>query len=171
MLRSTLPNGLERNISLFLFLLLLLVSTACQTQMAQDTHAADESALRTLDSEWSKAAGSKDVDKTVSYYADDAIVLPPNSPVLTSKESIRAMWKGILGAPGFSGGWKATKVDVARSGDLAYVSGSYEMTENDATGKPMTDKGKYLAVFKKQGDGTWKCVVDMFNTDLPAAAK
>jgi ketosteroid isomerase-like protein len=42
------------------------------------------------------------------------------------------------------------------------------MTENDAAGKPMTDKGKYLEVWKKQADGTWKCVVDMFNTDLPA---
>ena len=163
MLRSTLP--------MFVLLLLLSVLTAGQTQMAQDTRSADERALRNLDSEWSKAAGSKDVDKTVSYYADDAIVIPPNSPALTGKEPIRAMWKGMLGAPGFSGGWKATKVDVARSGDLAYVSGSYEMTENDATGKPMTDKGKYLEVWKKQADGTWKCVVDMFNTDLPAAAK
>ena len=156
--------------TLLVFLLLLLsLTTACQNQMAHDTHA-DENALKTLDAEWAKAAGGKDVDKTVSYYSDDAIVLPPNSPPLTSKEQIHAMWKGLLGAPGFSGGWSATRVDVARSGDFAYVTGTYEMTENDASGKPQTDKGKYLEVWKKQADGSWKCVADMFSTNLPAAS-
>jgi len=79
------------------------------------------------------------------------------------------MWTELLGAPGFSGGWTATKVDGARSGDLAYITGTYEMTENNAGGKPQTDKGKYLEVWKKQADGSWKCVADMFSTNLPAA--
>jgi ketosteroid isomerase-like protein len=126
--------------------------------------------LKILDTYWSQAAGAKDVDKTVSYYSDDAIVMPPNSPQATGKESIHALWKGMLGAPGFSGGWKPLKVDVARSSDLGYVSGSYEFTENDANGKPMTDKGKYVEVWKKQADGGWKCVADIFNSDLPPAA-
>jgi ketosteroid isomerase-like protein len=145
-------------------------SIACQTQPAttSDTRAADEAALKKLDDEWSKAAGAKEVDKTVSYYADDASVMPPNSSALTDKASIHAMWKAMLGAPGFSGGWKPTKVEVARSGDLAYVSGTYEFNETDANGKPMTDKGKYLEVWKKQSDGNWKCVADIFNTNLPA---
>ena len=155
--------------SLLIVIALSLFSFACQTQSqtAPDTRAADEAALKNLDAEWSKAAGAKDVDKTVSYYADDAIVLPPNSPALTSKEAIRTMWNGMLSAPGFSGGWKATKVEVARSGDLGYLTGTYEITENDAAGKPMTDKGKLLEVWKKQADGSWKCVVDMFSSDLP----
>jgi len=59
-MKSTSPNVL-------LVFLLLVLSTACQTQMAQDTRASDENALKTLDSEWSKAAGAKNVDKTVSY--------------------------------------------------------------------------------------------------------
>ncbi|HJP93649.1 MAG TPA: DUF4440 domain-containing protein [Pyrinomonadaceae bacterium] len=152
--------------SILLVLLLFVLLAACQTQSAQESRASDESALKTLDSEWSKAAGAKNVDKTVSYYSDDAMVLPPNSPPLTSKEQIRAMWKGLLATPGFSGGWTATKVDVARSGDLAYITGNYEMTENDANGKPQTDKGKYLEVWKKQADGSWKCVADMFSSNL-----
>jgi ketosteroid isomerase-like protein len=160
-----------------LFVLLLAFATACQTQTQSqtpappDTRAADEATLRNLDAEWSKAAGAKDVDKTVSYYSADAMVLPPNSPVLADKEMISAMWKAMLTAPGFAGGWKTTKVDVAHSGDLAYVIGNYEMTENDADKKPRTDKGKYLEVWKKQADGNWKCVADMFSTDLPAATR
>ncbi len=155
--------------TLLVFLLLLVASTACQKEMAQNNLAADEAAVKALDAEWSKAAGSKNVEKTVSYYADDAIVMPSNSPALTTKEAIRAMWQGMLGAPNFSGGWTATKVDVARSGDLAYVTGTYEINEADASGKPVTDKGKYLEVWKKQADGNWKCVADMFNTNLPVA--
>lgn len=150
-------------------LFLLAFATACQTQATGDTRAADEAALRKLDDEWSKAAGSsRDVEKTVSYYSDDALVMPPNIPTLTGKEPIRALWKSMLGSPSFSGGWQATKVEVARSGDMAYVSGNYEFKESDAGGKPITDKGKYLEIWKKQADGNWKCVADMFNSDLPS---
>jgi len=50
------------------------------------------------------------------------------------------------------------------------VTGTYELSETDANGKPMVDKGKYLEIWKKQADGSWKCVADMFNTDLPSMA-
>lgn len=159
-----------KRIILLISLLLLSLTFACQTPAAPDTRAADENALRNLDEQWSRAAGAKDVEKTISYYTDDAIVMPQNSPPLTSKEQIREMWKSMLGAPSFSGGWKLTKVEVARSGDLGYVSGTYEMTENDASGKPVTDRGKYLEVWKKQADGNWKCNLDMFSSDLPPRA-
>jgi ketosteroid isomerase-like protein len=152
--------------SLVFLLFLLSVSTACQTQ-ATSTQAADEAALRKLDDEWSKAAGSRDVEKTTSYYSDDAVVMLPNIPTLTGKEPIRTLWKSMLDSD-FSGGWKSTKVEVARSGDLAYVSGNYEFNEKDDGGKPITDKGKYLEIWKKQADGSWKCVADMFSSDLPA---
>ena len=169
MSRSSLSNSGRTPIAFFLSVLLISSLAACQTQTAADTRAADETALRNRDNEWSKAASRKDVDKTVSYYADDAVVMPPNSPPLSGKEPIRSLWQGMLGAPGFSGGWADTHVEVARSGELAYVRGTYEFTKNDASGKPMTDKGKYVEIWKKQPDGSWKCIVDMFSSDLPLA--
>lgn len=158
---------LTTQISLLVVLVLLSSFAACQT--AGDTRAADEATLRTLDAEWSKAAGAKDVEKTVSYYTDDALILPPNLPTIQGKQGARAMWSGMFSVPGFGGGWKATKVEVARSGDLGYVTGTYELSETDASGRPMVDKGKYLEIWKKQADGSWKCVADMFNTDLSSA--
>ena len=161
----------DRRVStLVVFLCLLSIATACQTSATPDTRAADEAALRKLDDEWSKATGSRDLEKTISYYTDDAVVMLPNIPTLTSKEAIRSLWKAMLESPSFSGGWKATKVEVARSGDLAYVSGNYEFTERDDSGKPITDKGKYFAVWRKQTDGNWKCIADMFNSDLSSVA-
>jgi len=150
--------------------LALMYSCQPQSQTLPDTKAADETALKNLDAEWSKAAGTKDVDKTVSYYAADAIVLPENGPAVSSKEAIRNVWKEMLTAPGFSGGWTGTKVEVARSGDIGYVTGTYLMTMNDASGKPVTDKGKFAEVWKKQSDGSWKCAVDIWNSDLPLPA-
>jgi len=128
-----------------------------------------EQALRDLDAQWSAAAGAKDVDKTVSYYSADAIVMPPNGPSATTKEAIRSAWKEMLTSPGAAISWKATKVEVAKAGDLAYVSGTYEDTTTDATGKPVKDRGKYVEIFKKQTDGSWKVIVDIWNSDLPAS--
>lgn len=144
------------------------VDTRPEPQSTADTRPADEAALRKLEDEWSKAAGDKDLAKTVSYYSDDALVMPSNAPTANTKDAVRKVWSDTLTSPGFSGGWKTTKAEVARSGDIGYTSGTYEFTMNDASGKPATDRGKYVAVWKKQADGSWKCTVDIWNSDLPA---
>lgn len=123
-----------------------------------------EQALRDLDAQWSAAAAAKDLDKTVSYYSDDAIVLPPNMASATTKEAIRNVWKDMI-ASASSVNWKATRAEVAKSGDMACVSGTYEVTMNDGT----NDRGKYLEVWEKQADGKWKCGADTWNSDLPLA--
>jgi ketosteroid isomerase-like protein len=151
-----------------LVLTLAFALAAAAVCLAGDTKA--EQALREADAAWSKAAESKDLDKTVSYYSDDATVLPPNAPVATTKEAIRKVWQDMLATPGFVISWKATKVEVAKSGDLGFVSGTYEVTMNDASGKPVSEKGKYVEVWKKQADGKWKCGTDTWNSDLPASA-
>ncbi len=80
-------------------------------------------ALRKLDAEWSAAASAKNVEKTISYYADDAVVLPPNAPAAKTKEAIPRAGKRHLDM--ISGSWKATRVEVAKSGDMAWVSGTF----------------------------------------------
>ena len=150
-----------------LLLILTLGVASSGACLAGDTKA--EQALRDADAAWSKAAGSKDLDKTVSYYSDDATVLPPNAAAATTKEGIRKIWQDMFASPSFVISWKATKVEVAKSGDLGFVSGTYEATMNDASGKPVNDRGKYLEVWKKQADGKWKCGTDTWNSDLPAS--
>ena len=135
------------------------------TASAADTKI--EQALRDLDSQWSAAAAAKDLDKTVSYYSDDAIVMPPNASAATTKEAVRKIWGDLLVGPGVAISWKAIKVEVAKSGDIGFVSGTYELTMNDASGKPINDRGNYVEVWKKQADGKWKVAVDIWNSDLP----
>jgi len=147
------------------FTLLSLVVVA--TVWATDTKPIEQN-LRDLDAQWSAAAGAKDVEKTVSFYSGDAIVMPPNAPADTTKEAIRKGWKDLLASPGLTISWRTTKVEVAKSGDLACLSGTYELTMNDPSGKPINDHGKYVEVWEKQADGKWKCGTDIWNSDLPA---
>jgi ketosteroid isomerase-like protein len=128
-----------------------------------------EQLLRDLDAKWSKAAAAKDVDQTIAFYSDDAIVFPPNATSAATKEAIRNGWKEMLGSPGFVISWQPTKVQVGKAGEMAWVSGTYELTTNDPSGKPNNDRGKYLEVWEKQTDGNWKCRADMWNSDLTAS--
>jgi ketosteroid isomerase-like protein len=147
-----------------LLLLLTLALAAAAVCLAGDSKA--EQALRDADTAWSKAAASKDLEKTVLYYSVDAIALPPNAPIATTKEAIKKLWGDMLASPALVISWKPTKVEVAKSGDLGFVSGTYELTINDASGKPTADKGKYVEVWEKQADGKWKCGTDIWNSDM-----
>ena len=149
-------------INVFIFLLLF----SC-TALAADTTAIEQ-ALRDLDAQWSAAAGAKSLEKTVSFYSADAIVMPPNASAATTKEAIRKVWQDLLASPGLVISWKTGKVEVAKSGDLASLSGTYELTMNDASSKPVNDHGKYVEVWEKQSDGKWKCGTDIWNSDLLA---
>jgi uncharacterized protein (TIGR02246 family) len=149
---------------------LVLLASSCGEKTPPDTRAADESAIRALDAQWSKAAAARDVDGSVSYYSDDASLLGPNAPIASDKAGIRAAWASLLGAD-TSLSWQASKVEVSRSGDLAYVQGVYQMTSKDARGKATADNGKFVEVWKKQADGKWKTVADIFNSDLPIVQK
>jgi ketosteroid isomerase-like protein len=154
--------------SLCVSLALVLLGCHSDSKLPASTAAADEAAVRQTDDNWSKAAQSKKLDDWMAFYSDDAIVLPPNEQKVDSKEGIRKEIGTLLGAPGLSLHWTPTKVEVAGSGDLAYTQGSYELTMNDAHGKPATDHGKTLEIWKKQTDGSWKCIADMWSSNLPA---
>src|SRR5690242_8794574 len=65
-----------------------------------------EQLLRNLDASWAKAAAAKDVEQTIAYYSDDAIVLPPNATSATTTDAIRNGWKEMLTRPGFVISWQ-----------------------------------------------------------------
>jgi ketosteroid isomerase-like protein len=129
-----------------------------------------EGILRHLDVQWSKAAATKDVERTIAYYSDGAVVFPPNAPSATTKEAIRNIWKDLLASPGLEITWNPSTVQLAKSGEMAWVSGTYQLTMNDTSGKPINDRGKYLEVWEKQADGNWKCAADIWNSDLTIPA-
>lgn len=131
-----------------------------------DTRAADLQAVKDVETAWNKDVASKDPDKWASYFAEDGSGLYPGAGILNGKAAIRAAIAPILADPNFSLTFQSTRAMASKGGDMVYSQGTYTMTMTDPkTKKPMTDKGKYLTVYMKQADGSWKAVSDTFNSD------
>jgi len=144
-------------------------STAAKPASAQATvtndHSADIAAIMKADSAWDKTSAAKSADGWLSFYADDAIMMPPGENACKDKASREASIQKMFATPGMSLRFQTSKVEVAQAGDQAYAIGAYQWTSKDATGKDYHETGKYCETWKKQADGNWKCVVDIWNAD------
>ncbi len=125
----------------------------------------DAKELIKLDEEWSRAAATRDAVKVASYYAEDAIAYPPNEPVAKGRAAAQKVWAAYLVDASFSISWKTLHAEVAKSGELGYTAGTYEDSFKGPDGKKVEEKGKYVCIWKKQGDGGWKAIQDIWNSD------
>jgi ketosteroid isomerase-like protein len=148
----------------------LVAGCSSKPEAPPDNSAAAAAAVQKADADWSAAAQAHNADSWVAFYADDAVVLPPNAPMAMTKSDIQKTIGDLLALPGLSVSWQSTRAEASRAGDVGYAYGTYILTSNGANGVPSTDHGKYSEVWKKQADGSWKCVVDMWSSDLPVAA-
>lgn len=105
----------------------------------------------------------KDIDHLLTYYDDDAIWLLANMPILREKDAIRNNWTNWFKTPDSSLSWKPIKVEVSKSGDLAYSFGTYDIQYNNKEGERVSETGGYVAVWKKNPDLEWKLLVDSSN--------
>ena len=148
-------------------LALFLVSACGPTVNAP----ADMEAIRNLNAGYEEAYNSRDLDWFSStYYADDAVRLPPNRMMLSGKETIVADYQATFDQ------YNPTQVslpveEVTSSGDMAVARGTYYWTGTPvASGlSQITEEGKWIAVYNRQDDGSWKCIQGIFNSDQPAA--
>ena len=153
-------------------LALAVILAGCNQALppAPDTREADAQAIRDVETAWSASFATKDVDKVGVFWADDASVFMTDSPVLTGIAAIEAAMKPMAEDKNFSISFASTKVEVSKASDLGYTQGAYTMTMTGSrTKKVLPKKGKYVTVYKKQADGGWKAVADIFNADAPAA--
>jgi uncharacterized protein (TIGR02246 family) len=153
---------------------ILLAMTSCNAgnqQVSQpappDTRADDEAKIRALDADWVKAVAAKDAARCASLYADNASLMVPGAPIATGKDAIQKAWTDMMATPGTSLTFSPAKIEVSRSGDLAYDLGDYEETGKDKKGKSQTVKAKYVVIWGKQADGTWKALIDLPTTTTP----
>ena len=146
------------------------LTTSCAPSTPVDSRVAEAAAIQALDEQWSATAAKNDLAGTLAFYADDAVLLPPNAPIATDAKSIRESWAALLG-PNTAVSWKVSRAEVAKSGELGYLYGTYSLSiKNPIGGPPAHDAGKLVEIWKKQADGKWKCIVDTYNSDLPVVA-
>lgn len=129
---------------------------------------AERAALFRLDKAWAQAAAAKDLEKTLSFWADDARVFPPGQPAVVGKEALRRYVSEGFALPGFAIQWETSDFVVSGSGDMAYGVGTNKVTFNSPQGNPLTERGRAVTVWKKSPGGGWKCVIDVWNAEPPA---
>ena len=103
----------------------------------------------------------------MSFYAETAVLLPTAEPLVSGKAAIGEEWRHILAIPAFQNTSKLARLEVSSSNDMAYTMGSYQTRLMGEDGKLATEPGKWLSVWKKQSDGSWRIVADTYNTDIP----
>jgi uncharacterized protein (TIGR02246 family) len=157
-----------RNPSPLACLALALLTAGCSNTSAPppDTRATDLQAVKEVEAAWVQDLATKDPDKSVGYFAEDGSALYPGAGILNGKAAIRAAMAPYFADPNFSLTFQSTRAIASKGGDMAYSQGTYTMTmTNPKTKKSVTDNEKYLTIYMKQADGSWRAVADTFNSD------
>lgn len=146
-------------------LLILVLATAMSCNQTKVDKKAEGERIMQLSREWAQTVATKDIDKMVGYWADDAFVMQEGQAPLKGKQAIRQMVEESLKIPGFSITWQPQSVEVSDSGDMAYLIENAQVSFNDSTGKQVVIRNKAVTIWRKQADGSWKNVVDISTAD------
>ena len=141
---------------------------AVQVTLVEPDSAAVRQAIDSIYTRYNAALKSGDAAGIAQMYTDDAIVMAPNFPAWQGRAAVNAGFAGFFGQFAITDVRLATR-DVIVSGALAIEQGTYEWTLHPKTGADIKDNGKYLTVWQRQTDGSWKIVRDINNSDRPGA--
>ena len=148
------------------FLALILAATSCTVEKPAEVNTLNEAkAVQALSQEWLKAEIAKDIPTILSFYAEDAMEMASNTPVIIGKEPIQKWYETWLKPEGVSMTFATEEVRVATALDMAVERGTYHFVQNNASGQ-VDDTGKYVTVWKKV-KGEWKVAIDTATSDLP----
>jgi ketosteroid isomerase-like protein len=147
---------------------LALMLAGCANAEPQVDIEAEAAELMRLSREWSDVAGTGDLEATLAYWADDATMMPPGLPPVRGKEAMREYMKAGAALPGFTIKWEPLEAHVSPSGDMAYLFERNQVSFQDSTGATVTESNKSVTVWRKEADGSWKNVIDMWNADPTA---
>jgi ketosteroid isomerase-like protein len=143
-----------------LAVVLSLLGLCAAISLAQDKSLTGTALLLKLEAAFAQAVAEHGRAAFVTYFAEDGVELEDGGGI-TSREAIgkQPPWP-----EGTSLTWTPVKADMAASGDLGYTYGNYVFKSKNKEGKVETSYGKYMSVWKKQNDGSWKVVVDIGNS-------
>jgi uncharacterized protein (TIGR02246 family) len=112
---------------------------------------------------WNDAVRAKDWKAVGATYAEDAILLPPDSKEVAGRANIQAFFASFPPLTDVA----ANLVEIEVLGDMAYVRGQYKMTIHPPDRAAIADSGKYIEIRKRTADGSWKIFRDMFSSNAP----
>ena len=113
-----------------------------------------------------KAIVAGDAGAVAAMFEENAILMPPNQPLLSGRLAIRHFYEGWCHSPIRPTAFTFDHVEASISGDSAYDVGTYKVTMLPRPGQKVQDSGKYTVILKRSGNG-WKISYLIFNSDLP----
>ena len=126
----------------------------------------DRAQLLERDAEWAAAASEgRDIELILSYWTDDAVVLPPGLPPIAGKAALRHYVEASMQIPGFRIGWSSSEVAFSPDRNLAYLFSQNAVTMNGPDGAPVTTKGRAVTIWRRESDAQWRCAVDIWNAE------
>jgi ketosteroid isomerase-like protein len=130
---------------------------------AGDSSAEAERLLK-RDAEWAALASEgRDIDRILSYWTDDAVVLAPDFPPIIGKIALRGYVENSLRIPGFEISWKSSEVHLSSDQNFAYMFSENSVTMNGPEGAPLTTRGRGITIWRREPDEQWRCTVDIWN--------
>jgi len=127
---------------------------------------AERTHLLGRDAEWAATASDgHDIERILSYWTEDAVVLPPGLPPIVGKPALRQYVLASLQIPGFRISWTSTEVTFSPDRNLAYLFSDNAVTMNGPDGTPATTKGRAVTIWRRESDGEWRCAVDIWNAE------
>lgn len=144
-------------------IVLFVAATAITIVTLDDTRAGDREAIQrqvlARDELFNQAVATRDFDLFSSLIAENAVFL--GGGLTQGREAIVAAWSPLFAADRQTTlTWQPHTVEVAASRDLAYTLGDFELRSSRPEGAEKVMHGTYVSIWKQQGDGSWKVVVD-----------
>jgi uncharacterized protein (TIGR02246 family) len=121
-------------------------------------------AIAEADRAWAAAAGARNLEGSVSAMADDGVMYPPDQPPVMGREAITRYMASAFAMPGFSVTWTTGDIHIGSGGDLAYSDSRSRYTVPDPAGTVRTVYAKGIAIWRRDPDGRWRCVADIWNS-------
>ncbi len=106
-------------------------------------------------------------DKVLAFFEDDGMEMAPNQPTVKGKEAIKAFQAQMMKSGVKMTAVEFAPVEIQAGGTIAYEIGTYDMTIAVPKMGDVKDKGKYIALWRQQADGSWKVRAETWNTDMP----
>ena len=141
-----------------------IIISSCSRQTKVDTKSEEEKLMK-LSRDWSDLIKTRDIDTIMFHWAENAVMMAPGFPPLKGKAAIREYVEGGMKVPGFTIRWEPLEAFVSENGDMAYMIERNEIIVNDSLGNPIPSYNKTVTIWRKQADGSWKNVIDMWNAD------
>ena len=129
---------------------------------------AERAALTEAANRYNESGHSMDIDAMASLYASDALVMPPNMETQEGAEGVREFLTAFKELPGFEVSFETPTVVVSKGADMGYTLADIELSFDGPDGKPVSSRERDFHLWRKQADGSWKIVVDIWNSPVPA---